>query len=167
MTVPGGSDTGSDYYGGQAQQPAAGYDPTAGYQQPAPAVPEYQEPRYSDMMSKPAGGGMGMGGVGKMIVLILVIIGLIILLTARIHAASLIKLDSDDFDDYDEYREKVESVSYNSTILVAVANMLIPLGLLIAAISMEDLGPATRSGLAIAAGVVIGFSMFTTILGNI
>lgn len=162
MTVPGQTDTGSDYYGGQAQQPAPGYDPTAGYQQPAPAVPEYREPSYADVMAKPRGGGMG--GVGRLIVLVLVIIGIIILMTAQIYAASLIKLDSDDFDDYEEYRDKVESISYNSSVLMSVANALIPLGLLIAAIVMEDLGPATRSGLAIAAGIVLAFSTFYSAL---
>ena len=103
---------------------------------------------------------MSMSGAGRIVILIIIIIGIILMLTAKIHAASLIKLDDDDFDDYDEYRDKVESITYTATILSAVAVALIPLGLLIAAIMMEDLGPATRSGLAIAAGVILALTGF-------
>lgn len=163
MTVPGGYNTGSDYYGGQAQQPAGGYEPTAGYQQPAPppSTTTYDPRPDSDYItSRIPDTGMSMSGAGRIVILIIIILGIILLLTAKIHAASLIKLDDDDFDDYDEYRDKVESITYTATILSAVATALIPLGLLIAAIMMEDLGPATRSGLAIAAGVILALTGF-------
>jgi len=100
---------------------------------------------------------MSMEGVGRGVVLVLVIIGIVLLMVSRIYAAGVIKLDYDEMD-------KVEDISYNTTIINAVAIALVSMSLLIGAVALEGLGPHTRSGLAIAAGIVIGLNAF---LGSI
>ncbi len=101
-----------------------------------------------------------MAGAGMVIVLLLVIIGIVILLIAKIYIAQLILLDYSD----DDYSEKVESTQYNSTIMIAVGTALIPMGLLIGALALEDLGTHVRSGLAIAAGIMLGLTSFISFL---
>jgi len=97
-----------------------------------------------------------MGGVGLGIVMLLVIIGIVILLIAKIYLAQLIVLERGD----DDYGEKRDSIQYNSTILMAVGTALIPMGLFIGALVLEDLGTHVRSGLAIAAGILLGLTSF-------
>ncbi len=101
-----------------------------------------------------------MAGAGMVIVLLLVIIGIVILLIAKIYIAQLILLDYGD----EDYKDKVESTQYNSTIMIAVGTALIPMGLLIGALALEDLGTHVRSGLAIAAGIMLGLTSFISFL---
>ncbi len=70
--------------------------------------------------------------------------------------AQLILLDYGD----DDYAERTEEIQYNYTIMMALGTALIPMGLLIGAVVLEDLGSATRSGLAIAAGIILGLASF-------
>ena len=97
-----------------------------------------------------------MGGIGAAIVLLLVIIGIVILLIAKIYVAQLILLDYSD----EDYAERTEEIQYNFTIMMALGTALIPMGLLIGAVVLEDLGSATRSGLAIAGGIILGLTSF-------
>ncbi len=97
-----------------------------------------------------------MGGIGAAVVLLLVIIGIVILLIAKIYVAQLILLDYSD----EDYAERTEEIQYNFTIMMALGTALIPMGLLIGAVVLEDLGSATRSGLAIAGGIILGLTSF-------
>ena len=90
------------------------------------------------------------------IVMLLVIIGIVLLLIAKIYLAQLILLERGD-DDYDEKRDGIQ---YNSSILIAIGTALIPMGLIIGALVLEDLGSHLRSGLAIAAGIMLGLTSF-------
>ena len=102
-----------------------------------------------------------MATVGKFLVLLLVVIGIILVLVAKIHAASLI---TKDYDPWEDNPDDVKQIEYNSTVLSAIGTALIPLGLFFAAITMEDLGPHTRSGLAIAGGVIIALTSFAAFI---
>lgn len=164
VTVPGGYNTGSAQQSGQTQQQYTGVETTPGYHQPVQQPPPvtYDPAPESDYITAriPDTPRFSMAGVGMGIVLLLVIIGIVILLIAKIYIAQLILLDYDD----DDYRDKVESIQYNSTIMVAVGTALIPMGLLIGALALEDLGTHVRSGLAIAAGIMLGLTSFLSFL---
>ncbi len=101
-----------------------------------------------------------MAGVGVGIVLLLVIIGIVILLIAKIYVAQLILMDYSD----DDYADRKDEVQYNFSIMIALGTALIPMGLLIGAMVLDDLGSATRSGLAIAAGIILGLTTFFSYL---
>jgi hypothetical protein len=164
VTVPGGYNTGSAQQSGQTQQQYTGAETTPGYHQPvqqAPPVTYQQQPDPDYITARiPDTPRFSMAGAGMVIVMLLVIIGIVILLIAKIYIAQLILLDYDD----DDYKDKVESIQYNSTIMVAVGTALIPMGLLIGALALEDLGTHVRSGLAIAAGIMLGLTSFLSFL---
>ena len=160
MTVPGGYDTGSNQYSGQTQPKYGGGETTPGYHPPvqqAPA-PSYDPDRGTDSITAriPETSRFSLAGVGLGIVMLLVIIGIVILLIAKIYLAQLILLERGD----DDYSEKRDSIQYNSTVMMAVGTALIPMGLFIGALVLEDLGSHLRSGLAIAAGIMLGLTSF-------
>ena len=89
-----------------------------------------------------------------------VLIGIVILLIAKIYVAQLILLDFTD----DDYAERTEEIQYNYSIMMALGTALIPMGLVIGALVLEDLGSHLRSGLAIAAGIMLGLTSFFAVL---
>lgn len=89
-------------------------------------------------------------------VLGLIIIGLILVLTANIISAAMIKIDFDD-------TGAVENAMITISILNSIGVALIPMGLFYAAISLDDLGTHVRSGMAIAAGLIVGLTGLLTI----
>ncbi|MCK4300282.1 MAG: hypothetical protein KAX80_12150 [Planctomycetes bacterium] len=155
MTIPGGYDTGSNLYSGQTQPKYGGGETTPGYQPPAQqaSAPTYDPNPGTDYVTAriPQESGFSMAGAGKTIVLGLIIIGLILLLTANIITAAAIKIDFDDSD-------SAENLLVTVSILKSIGLALLPMGLFYAAISLDDLGTHVRSGLAIAAGLIVGLT---------
>lgn len=99
-----------------------------------------------------------MAGSGNSVVLGLIIIGLILLLTAKIIAASMIKIDFDDIG-------AMENLMLTVNILMAIGTSFITIGLFYAAIALDDLGTHVRSGLAIAGGIIVGLTGFMPVFG--
>ncbi len=97
-----------------------------------------------------------MAGAGQTIVLALIIIGLILVLTANIITAAGIKIDFDD-------SEAAENFLVTISILNSIGIALIPMGLFYGAISLDDLGTHVRSGMVIAAGLIVGLSGLITL----
>jgi len=91
-------------------------------------------------------------------IVILLIIGLALVLGAKLTGAKTIIMDSDDFDTHDEYQEAVDKIHYNVTFLSSFGLTLVTIGLILAALVIEDLGDSVRCGLAVAAGIVIGLT---------
>jgi hypothetical protein len=164
VTIPGGYDTGNNQYSGQTQPQYGGAETTPGYQQPAQQAPAqtYTPAPKNDYVTAriPDTPRFSMSGVGMSIVLLLVIIGIVILLIAKIYVAQLILVDYGD----EDYEETVEKTQYNYTIMMALGTALIPMGLFIGAAVLDDLGSATRSGFAIAAGIILGLSTFFSVI---
>lgn len=156
----------TDQTGGQgAYDPTAGYSPAATYQEPA-AAPYDPSPDTSYTTARvPKERSFSMEGVGRGIVLLLIIVGIVLILVAKVMAAQLITIDYNPFDDdADEVEQQIEDIQYNSTVLSAVAIALISMGLMMAAVMLEGLGTSVRSGLAIAAGIIIGLTGFLPII---
>jgi hypothetical protein len=143
-----------------AYDPSAGYSAAATYQQPAATAYEPEPDTGYTTSRVPRGPSFSSEGMGRGLVLVLVVIGIIILLVARIYAAGLIKIDYTD----DDAGEKIESITYNTTVMNALAIALVSMGLMIGAIALEGLGTHVRSGLAIAAGIIIGLAGFLPVI---
>lgn len=90
-----------------------------------------------------------MAGAGQSIVLALIIIGLLLMLTANIVSAAMIKIDWDD-------SGAMENALITVSILTSIGTIFIPMGLFYAAIALENLGTHVRSGMAIAGGIIVG-----------
>lgn len=153
MTIPGGYDTGSNQYSGQTQQQYGGAETTPGYHQPvqqAPA-PAYNPAPENDYITAriPQESKFSMAGAGQSIVLALIIIGLLLMLTANIVSAAMIKIDWDD-------SGAMENALITVSILTSIGTIFIPMGLFYAAIALENLGTHVRSGMAIAGGIIVG-----------
>jgi hypothetical protein len=146
-----------------AYDPNASYSPATTYQDTGGGYDPGGAPAYT-MAAPKRERSVSAGGAVKGIVLTLIMIGIILMLVSKVYAAGLIKLDYSDYDDPDDLEKKVENTQYYSTVMNAIAVALIPMGLLLAAIVMEDLGTHVRSGLAIAAGIIIGLTGFMPIL---
>ncbi len=160
MTIPGGYNSGSTQYSGQTQQQYGGVETTPGYQQPvqqAPA-PAYNPAPETDYITAriPPESKFSMAGAGNGIVLVLIIIGLILVLTANIISAAMIKIDFED-------TGALENTMITISILNSIGVALIPMGLFYAAIKLDDLGTHVRSGMAIAAGLIVGLTGLLTI----
>ena len=82
-------------------------------------------------------------------VLGLIIIGLLLLLTANIISAAMLKIDFDD-------AGAMENALITVSILTSIGTIFIPMGLFYAAIKLDELGTHVRSGMAIAGGLVVG-----------
>ena len=89
-----------------------------------------------------------MVGSGQTIVLGLIILGLVLIMTAQIISAAMIKIDFDD-------SGAMENALITVSILTSIGTILIPMGLY-AAIALDELGTHVRSGMAIAAGIIVG-----------
>ena len=90
-----------------------------------------------------------MAGSGQTIVLGLIILGLVLIMTAQIISAAMIKIDFDD-------SGAMENALITVSILTSIGTILIPMGLFYAAIALDELGTHVRSGMAIAAGIIVG-----------
>jgi hypothetical protein len=153
VTIPGGYDTGSNQYSGQTQQQYRGAETTPGYNpavQQAPA-PAYNPAPENDYITAriPQESKFSMAGAGQSIVLALIIIGLLLMLTANIVSAAMIKIDWDD-------TGAMENALITVSILTSIGTIFIPMGLFYAAIALENLGTHVRSGMAIAGGIIVG-----------
>jgi hypothetical protein len=161
VTVPGGYNTGSTQYGGQTQQQYSGVETTPGYHQPmqqAPAVTYRPEPETDYITARiPETPRFSMAASSYTVVLALIILGLVLLLVAKIIALAMIKVDFDDVGSY-------ENVTVIVGVLNAVGLTLIPVALFYAAIAMDDLDPPIRSGMAIAAGIIIALTSFVSFM---
>jgi len=91
-------------------------------------------------------------------IVILLIIGLALVLGAKLTGAKTILMDADDYDTRDEYEEALEKIHYNEAYLSSFGLTLVSIGLILAALVIEDLGDSVRCGLAVAAGIVIGLT---------
>ncbi len=98
-----------------------------------------------------------MAGAGQTIVLIVIIVGLLLIMTARIITAVMIKVDFDDFD-------TLKNLTVTALILTSIGIAFISMGLFYAAIALEDLGTHVRSALAITAGIIVVFTGFVSLL---
>ena len=90
--------------------------------------------------------------------LVLILVGIVLIMGAKLNDARLIKIDRDEYDTSDEYNNAVEDINFNTAVYSSLGIMLVSVGLMIPAVMVEDLGPAGRSGFAIAAGVIIGLT---------
>jgi hypothetical protein len=86
-----------------------------------------------------------------------VVVGILLLLAAKIVASIVIKMDISDYD-------AIENIAFVSTLLASIATAVIPIGLIYGAISLDELGARIQSALAIAAGIIIGLTGIVSVM---